>query len=110
MNKYFDDKTEFISNKRIFEAYFTETKVEPSPLKKRLNALLSLLLSLLAVLTSARARALFKAGAVVFCLIAFVGIIGAVERGSLSMGAALPIGIALIAIEILCLKKRTHSN
>ena len=106
MNRYFDNNDQYISNKRIFEAYFTEKAVAPSSAKKALDSLLSILLSILAILSGSVAKRLYKVGAVVLCMIAFVGMIGAVERGTLSMGVAFLIGIALLGIEIICLKKR----
>ena len=105
MNRYFENNDQYISNKRIFEAYFTEKTVAPSPAKKMLDSLLSVLLSILAILSGSVAKRLYRVGAVAACMIGFVGMIGAVERGTLSMGVAFLIGIALLGIEIICLKK-----
>jgi hypothetical protein len=43
MNKYFETSDQYISNRRIIEAYFTETEQAVSPLKKGYDALLSFL-------------------------------------------------------------------
>ena len=105
MNKYYDNKNEYISNNRIFEAYFTEVDYVRSPFKKLLDTLLSVLISILAALTSERAKAILRVSTIALCLVGFVGTVGAVERGTLSMGFALLIGLVLVSIEIMCLKK-----
>ena len=108
MNKYYDNRNEYISNNRIFEAYFTEADYVRSPLKKALDAILSVLISVLGALTSARAKAIIRVSAIALCMVGFVGTIGAVERGTLSMGLAFLIGLVLVSIEILCLKKHVR--
>lgn len=108
MNKYFDNRDEYISNKRIFEAYFTETKQVANPLKKWFDSILFILSCMITALTSARAKAIYRVLTVALCIIGFIGTVGAVERGTLSMGAALLIGLAFVGIEILCLKKHRH--
>ena len=110
MNKYFDNGDEYISNKRIFEAYFTEAERVEGPLKKWVDSFLFILSCVITALTSARAKAIYRVLTVALCLVGFIGTIGAVERGTLSMGAALLIGLALVGIEILCLKKHRHCD
>ena len=104
MNKVFANEQYIISNKRIIEAYFTEAEIAPNALRKVLDRICALLVSILSVLTSARAVALFKTAAVVGCLIGFVGLIGAMERGSLSLLGGLLLSVPVIGIEYLTLK------
>jgi hypothetical protein len=110
MNKYFDNRDEYISNKRIFEAYFTENKKVESPLKKWFDSFLFMLSCMITALTSARAKSIYRVFTIALCMICFIGTVGAVERGTLSMGVALLIGLALVGIEILCLKKHRHDD
>lgn len=102
MNKYFDKNDMFNSNSRIYEAHFTDSKKDPGALQGALNILL-LILQLLSKDTFLRK---IKASLVAFSLIGLIGIAGAVEIGSLGMGAGLLIGAVLVAIEYLCLRCR----
>ena len=110
MNKYFETSDQYISNKRIIEAYFTEAEQTASPLKKGYEALLSFLLSILACLTSTAAKRVYLLSSVALCIVGFFGLVGAVERGALSMIAALLIALVLLGFEVLCLKRIAHEE
>ena len=110
MNKYFETSDQYISNRRIIEAYFTETEQAVSPLKKGYDALLSFLLSVIAIMTSAAAKKVYLLSSVALCFIGFFGLVGAVEHGALSMLTALLIGMIFLGIEILCLKRINHEK
>ena len=105
MNKYYSNQEHFNSNKRIFEAYFTEIESRPSKLEKALERFLSFLALLVSALICARARSIAKAAVVAACLIGFVGVIGAMEHGSISIGFGLFLSVILLSIEFLFLKK-----
>ena len=45
----------------------------------------------------------FKVCVAILCLVGFVGIIGGVESGNLSLGTAIVCAVFMIFIEILCL-------
>lgn len=102
MNTYFEKNEQINSNKRIIDAYFGESAKRES----RLSALLSLLLHLWQILTSATARRIAKAASVAVALVALVGVVGAIERGSLGIGIGLLLGAAVIAVEYICLAPR----
>ena len=104
MNTYFDHDSEFNSNKRIIDAYLAEQSVQPGAWRARLEQVLFVLLSILRVLTCAKARRICKALSLAVCLVAFVGVIGAMEHGILSLGAGFLIGLLIIAVEALCLR------
>lgn len=104
MNRYYMNDEQFNSNKRIFEAYFTEVKTEPSCAQKALESLLYILSGILCALTSENAKRILKVTAIAACLFGFVGIIGAMERGTLSMLGGLSIASLLLGIEYLSLK------
>ena len=104
MNRYYITDEQYNSNKRIFEAYFTEIKQEPSRTQKAANSILCLLAGILSLLTSASAMRILKVSATVASLLGFLGIIGAMERGSLSMLGGLAIAALLLGVEYLSLK------
>ena len=106
MNAYFEKEAQFETNKRIIEAYFTDTTVAPGHLERGLQAVLTALFVFWKMLTGTVARRIFKASGVALSLIGMVGIIGAMERGTLSLLAGLLIGTVLIGIEYLCLRPR----
>ena len=104
MNAYFDKNEAFVSNKRIMEAYFGEAVKTAGVGQKLLDGILSKLLLVLRILTCTAARRIAKATAVAVTLVSFIGVIGAMEAGSLSLGLGLAIGAILLAIEYLCLR------
>jgi len=103
MNTYFEQNGDFNSNKRIIDEYLADQSISVGTWKRRMEQILFVLLSVLRALTSVKARRIFKAVSLSICLIAFVGIIGAMERGVLSITAGLLIGLAIIGFEFLCL-------
>lgn len=105
MNKYYSNQDQINSNKRIFEAYFTEIDTRPNKLEKMLDRILSFLAILVSAITSTRARSIAKVAIVVACLIGFVGVIGAMEHGSISVGVGLLLSATLLLVEFFCLKK-----
>lgn len=102
MNKYFDKNDMFDSNNRIYEGYFTESKKE----NYVWSGIMSLLLLVIQFLSKESFLQKAKMVLVALSLIGFIGIVGAMEAGSLNMGTGLLIGAILIAIEYLCLKGR----
>ena len=101
MNKYYVSNEQFNSNKRIFEAYYTETEVKPGFGKKAFE----FFLTMFSILTCERARTLVHAIVISLSLIGLIGIVGAMENGTISMGAGILAALVLIGIEILSLKK-----
>ena len=111
MNAYYEKNENNISNNRIYNSYFqTEAKNELSG-RMLLNSIFAALVSLLSLLSSARVRTIVRVCTVALSLVGFVGVIGAVEHGSLTMLGGLLIGIALIGVEYLALrgKRKSHS-
>ena len=110
MNKYYDNNDQYISNKRIFEAYFTEIKREPSAFQKALRGALCLLASLAALIVAGKERGTFKAVSLALCLLGMIGLIGAMESGSISMLGGIGIALILLAIEYFCLAARPNKK
>ena len=106
MNTTFEKNSSFNSNNRIFEGYFEESAKSVGRLHRGLDSFLYIIASILTTLTSAKAIALFKVIGVACSLVGFVGIIGAVERGTLGMGAGFLLGALLIGVEYLCLRPK----
>ena len=75
-------------------------------MRKAADALLAALSLILAFLTAARTRAVVRAVGFGLCLVGFVGIIGAMETGAISLGLGLLLGAALVGIEVLCLRRQ----
>ena len=110
MNRYIEKNSEFNSNRRIFEAYYNEVARPESRLQKVLETLVSYILMLVHMLSSAQVKALIKVFTVAVSLVGLVGIIGAMEQGSLGLGTGLLIGSLLIALEYLSLRGKAHSS
>lgn len=110
MNKYYVNEDHIISNKRIFEAYFTEVKKEPNVFQKGLNSLLSVWTALILALTSSKACRLAKAVTVTVSLLGVAGFIGAMERGTISLFFGFVLSSLLLALEYLLLKRLSQKH
>lgn len=106
MNAYYENKGSFNSNSRIFEGYFTEPERTSNWLRETLKKLVAFLYTLVRVLTDSRVCRIAKAVSVAISLIGFVGVIGAIEHGTLGLGMGLLIGAFLLGFEYLCLRGR----
>ncbi len=101
MNKAFDEKAFFFSDSGIY----------PGSISMRISGRkraqwTTRLLSLLALLTSAKVRTAWKVGTVALCLVGMIGLIGGMEAGVLPLPAGLLLGAGLIGIEFLCLRRK----
>ena len=110
MNTTFEQKRNFNSNSRIFEGYFEETVSRAGSFRRGLDSFLYIIAAILTALTSAKAIALFKVVGVASALVGFVGIIGAVEQGTLGMGMGFLLGALLVGIEYLCLRPKRRRS
>ena len=108
MNAYFNKESDFISNKRIIGAYFGEDVVVQSNLSKAIDTIVALLLTITAFFSRTVVRRVLKASALSLCLVLSLGIVGAMEHGTLSLGWGILLGAFLVGIEALCLIPR-HS-
>ena len=104
MNKAFTNNDQFISNKRIMEAYFAEAEMTAGKLDGILDRIAAILLSILSVLTCARVISLTRTCVAVGCLVGFVGLIGAMESGSISLLSGLLLSVPVLGVEYLTLK------
>ena len=104
MNSCFEKKEHFDSNNRIFEAYFLEEAQPANRLQKVLDTLSAFLLAVLAFLGCAAFRRWVRVSGVALSLVGFIGVIGAMQHGSVSLMAGLLIGALLLGVEYLCLR------
>ncbi|MBQ4274484.1 MAG: hypothetical protein IJB94_05905 [Clostridia bacterium] len=105
MNISYQNNGQAYSNNDIFADYFN-AGTRPSKMRKAADALLAALSLILTFLTAARTRVVARAIGFGLCLVGFVGIIGAMETGAISLGFGLVLGAAILGIEVLCLHRR----
>lgn len=108
MNAYYNQKSEVRSNNDIFEAYFMEGVRPVSSLRRALDSLLSFFLSLVLALTSAKVRRIARTTAVALVFVGFIGVIGAMESGTVGLGTGLILGALLLLAELLLLRQKAH--
>ena len=105
MNISYQNNGHIYSNNDIFTDYFN-AGARPSKMRKAADAILAALSLILAFLTSAHTRVVARTLGFGLCLVGFVGIIGAMESGAISLGFGLLLGGAILGIELLCLRRQ----
>lgn len=105
MNISYQQNSNIYSNNDIFDAYFN-AGARPSKMRKAADAVLAALSLILAFLTAARTVAVARAVGFGLCLVGFVGIIGAMETGAISLGLGLVLGAIMLGVEVLCLRRQ----
>jgi hypothetical protein len=105
MNISYQNNGRIYSNNDIFADYFN-VGARPSKMRKAADAMLAALSLILAFLTAARTRVIARTLGFGLCLVGFVGIIGAMESGALSLGFGLLLGGVILGIELLCLRRQ----
>ena len=105
MNAYYHNSRDNNSNNDIFRAYFLGS-AKPAPTWKRYaDSILAVLVAIISVLTCSTARRLLRVFSVAALLVAFIGLIGAMESGTLGLGMGFLIGLTLLGLEFLTLRK-----
>ena len=105
MNISYQNNERIYSNNDIFGDYFN-VGARPSKIRKAAEAMLAALSLIFTFLTAARTRVVARALGFGLCLVGFVGIIGAMETGAISLGFGLVLGGAILGIELLCLHRQ----
>ncbi|MBE6699887.1 MAG: hypothetical protein E7584_06595 [Ruminococcaceae bacterium] len=105
MNISYQNNERVYSNNDIFGDYFN-VGTRHSKMRKAADAMLAALSLILTFLTAARTRVVARALGFGICLVGFVGIIGAMETGAISLGFGLILGGAILGIELLCLRRQ----
>ena len=74
----------------------------------RANRIFDVLLALVALMVGAlrdkTVRTVIRYSVVAVCFFCFIGLIGGIEQGLISIGVGVVLGLLLIFVEILCLK------
>lgn len=68
------------------------------------DVLVALLASLIGALRNPGVRKVIRYTLVAVCFFCFIGLIGGIEQGTVSIGGGIVLGLLLIFIEIFCLK------
>ena len=105
MNISYQNNGRIYSNNDIFADCFN-VGTRPSKMRKAADAMLAALSLILAFLTATRTRVVARALGFGLCLVGFIGIIGAMETGAISLGFGLILGGAILGIELLCLRRQ----
>lgn len=106
MNAYYNNNRTKNSNNDIFADLLMGRENAVPTWKRNADRLLSLLAAMIAVLTGSVARRILRVVTFTLILFGLIAVIGAVEAGTLGLGAALLISLPLLALEYLCLRKQ----
>lgn len=106
MNAYYHRNPTNNSNNEIFKELLLGSESTAPTWKRHVDNLLSLLAAMVAILTGSVARRMFRVFSFTAILFAFIALIGAVEAGVLGLGTGFLIGLPLLGIEYLCLRKK----
>lgn len=106
MNTYYQQNSHISSNNDIFEEYFFGGARPVPAWKKAADRVLAILSAIILFLCNARVRTVVRVGAFALSLVGLIGVIGAVEHGTLSLGLGLLLGALLVALEVTCLCRR----
>ena len=68
------------------------------------DVLVMLLSALIGALRDRNVRTVIRYAVVAACFFGFVGLVGGIERGTMSLGGGVVLGLFLIFVEIYCLK------
>jgi hypothetical protein len=69
-----------------------------------LDVLFAMIAALAGVLRDKTVRTVLRYGIVAVCFFCFLGLIGGIEQGLVSIGGGIVLGLLLVFVEILCLK------
>lgn len=69
-----------------------------------LDVLFAMIAALAGALRDKTVRTVLRYGVVAVCFFCFLGLIGGIEQGLVSIGGGIVLGLLLVFVEILCLK------
>lgn len=111
MNRCFEKEGRFISNRRITKNRFTASVHEQRrALTEDLSTAARLRSLLSGITVSAHTRSILKALSLALTLVFLVGLVGAMDRGTLSFALGLPISGILLASLAFCLRSGKDAN
>ncbi len=106
MNTYYQENGQVNSNNDIFELYFYEGAKKAPAWKRAADRILALVSALIAILCGAHVRTALRVGGVALSLVGLIGVIGAMESGSLNLAVGVLLGAILVGLEYLCLRHK----
>ena len=98
MNGYYTGREQYAL--REYSAKQTSTAVD-----RLLDFVYALLSFVATALRDRTVRSVLRYSIVVVCFVCFIGLVGGLERGLISIGGAIFAGLGLIFVEILCLRR-----
>lgn len=99
MNGYYTKDHEYSGSKAM-----PYTRPATSRLDRFLDVIYALLCALTCAMRDRTVRRVLRYAVVVGCAIGFIGLIGGIDNGLISIGSGIFGGLVLLFIEILCLK------
>ncbi len=106
MNTYFEKNSVFNSDSGTFKRKTQVGATVDSGIRRSLENILYIIISALSSVASSTVNRILRAVGVAGALIGFVGVIGAMERGTLGLASGMFVGALLVGIEYLCLRPR----
>ncbi len=95
------------------DKYYVETKNTRTKTLPQVNidhGLIEFLGAIIAILSCTTAKKIYKISLCTACLIAFIGVIGAIELGALSLVWGAVLGIALAGIEVAVMRSLNRKH
>jgi hypothetical protein len=106
MNTYYDNKKDNNSNNDILRDLLVGKSTVAPTWKRNTDGFLSLLAAMLSILTGSVARRILRAASFAVILLGMIALVGAVEAGTIGIGVGCLLGLPLLALEYLCLRKQ----
>ena len=82
-----------------------QTGRDVTALDRFLDVVYALLALVAAALRDKTVRSVLRYSVVAACFVCFIGLVGGLEKGLISIGGAIFAGLGLIFVEILCLRR-----
>lgn len=100
MNNCYTHHTQYSETERGTEAI---TRIADRA-DRFLDAFFSCLMAIVAFLSRREVRTAIRYAVVTICFFCFIGLVGGIEKGLISVGLGIFCGLGLIFVEVLCLK------
>lgn len=98
MNGYYTGREQYVvTNDKARQA--------SSAVDRLLDVVYALLTFVAAALRDRTVRSILRYSVVAACFVCFIGLVGGLERGLISIGGAIFAGLGLIFVEVLCLRR-----
>lgn len=98
MNGYYTKQEQYMQTAK------PRTASVPSRADRVADALFALIAAFFGLLRDATVRRVVRYVVVAACFFCFIGLIGGIEKGTISIGGGISLGLFLIFVEIYCLK------